>query len=162
MKNDILNGFLSWSLICPYKDAYSVEDNEVNLANLRHDVYQYGCLKFEAHWLKGKDTSIERFLIIKDLPFKEALKLGERYNQTTIGFKDADGYREIQLKPSKVFKSGETILLYRNINLAELFTAHKNISIVSHKALYKLSALYLVHDPRPSYFETTERLEQII
>ena len=162
MKNDILNGFLSWSLICPYNDAYSVEDNKANLANLRHDVYQHSYLKFEAHWLKGREPSIERFLIINNLPFKKALKLGEKYKQITIGFKDNNGYCEIQITPNKVFKPGETILLYRNVDLAEVFAAHKNINNDSHKVLYKLSALYLVHDPKPSYFKTTERLEPII
>ena len=162
MKNDILNGFPSWSLICPYNEAYSVEDNKVNLANLRHDAYQYGYLKFEAHWIKGEEPSIERFLIINDLSLKGAVKLGEKYNQTTIGFKDNGGYREIQIKPRKDFKSGDTIMIRKDADLVEIFTAHKNINITSDKPRYKLSELYLVYDPRPSYFETAEYLEQII
>lgn len=162
MKNNILSGFLSWSLICPYNDRLSLEENNISLTELTHDVRKDGYLKFEAHWLKGTEPSIERFLIINNLSLKEALGLGEKYDLSTIGFKDHDGYHEIQSKPSKAFRSGETILLYRNIDLAEIFTAHKNINTALEKTLYKLSALYLVHDPKPSYFETAERLEQII
>ncbi|MGI6211971.1 MAG: hypothetical protein ACOYJJ_05280 [Anaerovoracaceae bacterium] len=68
------------------------------------NVHEYIC-----RWTEGGEESEEDKLLIPGISFKTAVRLGTKYEQSTILFKDREGIREICTAPFASYQAGDIV-----------------------------------------------------
>jgi hypothetical protein len=90
------------------------EDNKKRTAELKRDVrnLNLGFNEFIGRWVEDGESFDETSLLITNIPFKKASELGQRYNQSSIVYKDKNGVREICTTPFETYKVGDVVRTY--------------------------------------------------
>lgn len=90
------------------------EDNKKRTAELKRDVrnLNLGFNEFIGRWVEDGESFDETSLLITNIPFKKAFELGQRYNQSSIIYKDKNGVCEICTTPFETYKVGDVVKTY--------------------------------------------------
>ena len=167
----------SCAIISPYRGEYSEKENHKRMANLKSEVRDlgYGFIEFVSRWVEDGEEFDERSLLISGITEKQAFGLGMRYEQSSIIYKDNDGCFEVCTNPfeghsrgdivRKFINTGDHIL---NIEQARDIISKKEGGAVSLPVkggkpfhLGEIKEMFEVEQPRPSYFQSKERLIKI-
>lgn len=169
----------SFAIISAYRINYSEDENRQRQKRLKGEIRKlgFGFNEFVSAWQEDGETSYERALLIPNIPFDEALKLGNIFDQYSIIYKDDSGCKEY-VSSDKYGKSIGTEIQkfntsgnFMNIEMAKKIFARKMNGAAS-KAIkgsnpqpFSLTSeqfeLFEVLEARPSYFNTNERLVKI-
>lgn len=107
----------NFAIISPYRSENSLGQNKSNLISLKREVRNlgYGFNELIARWVEfdenlGKNiSSDERSLFIHGMQKNQAIKLGKKYEQSSIIVKDKNGCREICTTPFNYEEDGKVI-----------------------------------------------------
>lgn len=102
--------------------AYRGNDRQLNskkTSQLKTDVRNLGCgfNQMVSKWTENNETTDEESLIIYGITKQKALKLGEKYSQTSVIYKDGDGCREYLTTPRGEFEDGRVGDIIRTYDL---------------------------------------------
>ncbi len=91
-------------------------DND-RTAELKKDVRNmgFGFNEFIGRWVEDGVNYDEKSLMITKIPFKQAFELGQKYNQSSIIYKNSDGCKEYCTTPFEDYSVGDVVRTY-NIN----------------------------------------------
>lgn len=160
-----------FAIISPYRSEYDSPDNQKRMIQLKSDVRKLGLgfNQFVSRWVEDGESFDEESLLISNIDYKTAIKLGEKYNQSSIIYKDKNSLNEICTTEFETYKPGDVVRTFNigkdmmNIKNAEdIFSRRKG----SNKNPFSLSVkekfeLYQVYDPKPSYFQTEPIMEKL-
>jgi hypothetical protein len=173
------------AIISTYREERPEKENRRLLKELKSKVRDkgFGFTELLSRWAEMADdgtvkNSDERSLIIYGIPVQKAIKLGGEYQQSSIIVKDAEGCREVCTtdfidydgKPHKVGDTVRTFNVKDNdkpLNLddaKEIMAGRKGgpaSSPVKSNRPFKLTEMFEVESPRPSYFSEHERYRKI-
>ena len=90
----------SFAIISVCRPKCSSEESFQRTAELKKEARKYGCHEYIGKWVEktpeGKtDDSGETSLLITSISLKDAMKLGNKYEQSSIFYKDKNGIVEI-------------------------------------------------------------------
>ena len=169
-----------FAIISPYRGEYDTNENQKRMVHLKSDIRKLGLgfNQFISRWVEDGESFDEESLLISNIDYKTAIKLGEKYNQSSIIYKDSDSLREICTTAFETYKPGDIVRTFNvgkdmmNIKDAEdIFSRRKGGPASmpkkgSNRKPFSLSVkenfeLYEVHNPRPSYFQTKPIIEKL-
>ena len=169
------------AIISPYRGEYSENENKLRMNSLKLKVRKlgYGFNQFISRWVEDGQFFDEQSLLIPNITEKQAKRLGEQFEQSSIIFKDSKNCREICITPFEVYKAGDIVRTFFNtgnhvMNIEEakeIFSRRKggpaSMPIKgSNKQPFTLSSkesfeLYEVEQPRASYFQSKETTKKV-
>ena len=90
------------------------KDNKARTLQLKKDVRSLGLgfNEFVGRWVEDGESFDEASLLIKNISFEQAFKLGQKYNQSSIIFKDKNGVREVCTVPFEKYHVGDVVRTY--------------------------------------------------
>ena len=138
-----------FAVISPYRGEYEKKDNKKRMVHLKSDVRRLG-LGFDhflSRWVEDGKSFEEGYLLISDIECGAAIKLGAKYDQNSIIYKDKDSLKEICTIAFEEYEPGDIV---RTFNTGK--------DVMSKKESFEL---YQVYEPRPSYFQTEPVIERI-
>lgn len=169
-----------FAIISPYQSEYDSPDNQKRMIQLKSDVRKLGLgfNHFVSRWVEDGESFDEESLLISSIDYKTAIKLGVKYNQSSIIYKDKNSLNEICTTEFETYKPGDVVRTFNtgkdmmNIKNAEdIFSRRKSGPASmpkkgSNKKPFSLSVkenfeLYQVYDPKPSYFQTEPIMEKL-
>ena len=169
-----------FAIISPYRGEYDKQENQKRMTHLKADVRKLGLgfNQFISRWVEDGESFDEESLLISNIDFKTAIKLGVKYDQSSIIYKDKDSLREICTTAFETYNPGDVVRTFNigkdmmNIKDAEdIFSRRKGGPASmpkkgSNKKPFSLSVkenfeLYQVYDPKPSYFQTKPIVEKL-
>jgi len=136
----------------------------INITKLKSNVRElgFGFTEFISRWVKDGEKFDERSLLIGNIDKETALKLGIKYNQYSIIYKDINGCFEICTTPFDNYNVGDIIKEF-NISGNHILNIDDAKEIfIRRKGVGEYFELHEVFQPRPSVFETEERTERLI
>ena len=178
----------NWAIISAYRDYCSEKENNSRTMHLIQDVkMKYGYNMFESRWVwydeesDSNQISKERALLIPNIPFKEAFALGQKYNQQSIIVSNDGQCREVCTTSYEYEDENGTVHKYSSGDVIRTFSLNKDkpLSISDAEEIFngskvgpasmpikggkafKLSEVYEVSLPRPSYFQDTVSYRKI-
>lgn len=106
---------ISFAIISANRNEYSTQENKQRTKELMNDVSSYGFIKLEGGYIEQNDKTgekipvTERSVLVKNISKEKAIKIGKKYEQESILWKDEDGMRYINLTDGSenFFKTGE-------------------------------------------------------
>lgn len=109
--NNIINDDISFAVISA---CIPNEDNKTRTKHLNNDVSKLGLgfNEFIARWVENGESFDEESLLITGITEKQAFKLGQKYSQSSIIYKDAYGLREICTTPFEDYDIGDIVRGY--------------------------------------------------
>lgn len=181
--------FENVAIISAYRYDNSTKENEQRqdeLKNIIRNKLHLGYKEFRAKYVGNVEgtgeviTSYEYSLFVPNMTRKQAIKLGNQFDQQAIVVKDEDGIQEIATTDfiddkGKQFKIGDVIRRFNSTgNFLNLKTAidifadrvsgaaSKPLNVKHPFALKtvedkKLESIFEVLDPKPSTFQTSKR-----
>ena len=181
--------FENVAIISAYRYDNSTKENEQRqdeLKNIIRNKLHLGYKEFRAKYVGNVEgtgeviTSYEYSLFVPNMTRKQAIKLGNQFDQQAIIVKDEDGIQEIATTDfiddkGKQFKIGDVIRRFNStgnfLNLKtaiDIFadrvsgSASKPLNVKHPFALKtvedkKLESIFEVLDPKPSTFQTSKR-----
>ncbi len=184
------------AIISPYRDRIedengkviflTEEDNQKRLAELKDIVrnkYGLGYTQFKSIWAENGVDITEYSLLIGPIDYKTAFDLAQKYDQTTLIFKDEAGKLfEVYTTASKDdfygnYKIGDVTRIFKNsgqylnINTAKDIFDHTKSGPLSKTqgrdvnrpfSFAELKEVWEIHEPKPSYFQTDIREVRIM
>lgn len=163
-----------WAIISPYRSEYSEKENRERMVKLKSEVRKlgYGFNQLLSRWVEDGENFDEQSLFIPNMKSDEAIKLGKKYEQSSIIINNADGCYEICTTPFENNKEGDVVRKFNlsgnspmNISDAEQVFSHRKGGAVSKPIKggkpFRLSEVYEVFAPRASYFQNGYRMEKI-
>ena len=138
-----------FAIISPCLGEYEKQDNKKRMVHLKSDVRRLG-LGFDhflSRWVEDGKSFEEGYLLISDIECGAAIKLGAKYDQNSIIYKDKDSLKEICTTAFETYKPGDIVRVFKT-----------GKDVMSKKESFEL---YQVYDPRPSYFQTEPVIERI-
>lgn len=167
----------SCAIISPYRGEYSEEENRKRMVNLKSDTRKmgYGFIEFISRWAEGGEEFDERSILIPGITNKEAFELGKKYEQSSIIYKDDSGCFEVCTNPFEGHSRGDVVRKFLNTG-EHILNIEQARDIISKKEggavplpikggkpfhLGEIKEMFEVEQPRPSYFQTEERLTKI-
>lgn len=175
-----LTGGKTCAIISPYRTKYSEDENRRRLKKLKADVRSlgYGFVEFISRWVEDGESSDERSLLIYEIPFSVAFKLGKDFEQSSIIYRSGDYCEEVCVTPFEKYSpmdvvrtfdvSGDKVL---NVGEAkEIFsrreTGPASMPVKGNRTPFRLKEscdeIYIVESPRASYFQTNESLTRVL
>lgn len=90
------------------------EDNKARMRNLKADVRKLGLgfNEFVGRWVENGESFDESSLIIPNISFENAFALGQKYNQSSIIFKDSNSCKEYCTTPFETYSVGDVVRIY--------------------------------------------------
>ncbi len=90
----------SFAIINACRNELSASENRQGTVELQKEARQYGFSEYIGRWVEKSeegdaDISDENSLLIKNISLKAACRLGARYNQSSIIYKDAEKIVEV-------------------------------------------------------------------
>lgn len=158
-----------WAIISPYRPVEELpagDSNQKRMSQLKSDVrnLNLGFIQFISRWVENGEAFDEEALLIPNISRDKAFELGQKYNQSSIIYKDDKGCNEICTTPFETYSivrtynlSGENPL---NINDAEEIFSRKKSGPASkpkkggNMKPFTLKEVYEVIQARPSMFHT--------
>ena len=146
---------------------HSTEDeNKKRIAHLKADVRKlgFGFAEFLCRQETVEQKLDIRFLVIPKIGKEAAIRLGAEYEQKSVLWQDGADFVELCSVPFEAFSGGEVI---RKIEITKDQITIDQIKTVLGKWLKNASSfdtvagLYTVEQPRPSYFQTKERIYKL-
>ena len=139
-----------------------------------------GFNEFISRWVEDGVAYDERSLLIPHITKKQAITLGEKYDQSSIIWKDKDTCIEICINSFETYSPGDIVRTYNNMSThilnikqaEEIFAKRRggpaskpikgsNAKPFSLKQKIESFELYEVSCPRPSYFQESEVITQL-
>ena len=160
------------AIISAYRGEYPVKENKEHHKELKSDVRKMGLgfIEFTSRWVEDGESFDEESLLIPNIDFDKAIKLGKKYEQASVIYKDKDRCVEICTTPFETYTPGDVVRTYNNVgpnmlNLSaanEIFERRKDGPASMPKNGGKAFNLQVVEklEARPSYFKGPE--EKII
>lgn len=163
----------NWAIISPYRSEYSEEENRKRMAQLKFSVRKYGFIEFISRWVEYGESFDERSLLIPNISREEAIKLGKKFEQSSVIIYDNSECLEICTTPFEDYAEGDVVRKYNisgdailNIHDAEEIFAKRRGGPASKPVkggkAFHLSEVYEVEQPRASYFQSKETLHKIL
>ena len=146
---------------------HSTEDeNKKRIAHLKADVRKlgFGFAEFLCRQETVEQKLDIRFLLIPKIGKEAALRLGAEYEQKSVLWQDETGFAELCSVPFEAFSRGEVI---RKIEVTKDQITIDQIKAILGKWLKNapsseaVAELHAVEQPRPSYFQTKERIYKV-
>ena len=164
----------NFAIVSPYRGEKTLQENKRRMVELKHDVRSlgHGYIHLLSRWVEDGQDFDEESLLVPHMKKDEAIKLGKKYDQSSIIVKDEEGCFEICTTPFETYDEGDVVRVFSlygdkpmNIKDAEDIFAHRkggpvSVPIKGGKPFH-LSEVYEVIPPRPSYFQNKYRLEKI-
>lgn len=116
--NKFLNDDISFAIISAFRSENTDKENNTRAHGLKQDVRKagFGYNEFIGRWVEDGNASDEDSLLITDIDEKTAFKLGQKYGQSSIIYKDVTGVREICTTSftdgSKTYSPGDIVRNY--------------------------------------------------
>lgn len=90
------------------------EDNKTRTNNLKKDVRNLGLgfNEFIGRWVEDGESFDEDSLLIPNISFEDTFKLGQKYGQSSIIYKDKDGCNEYCTTAFENYKVGDIVRKY--------------------------------------------------
>ena len=155
----------NFAMISPWTNC-STDEEYQKMVRLKADVrkFGFGFAEFLCRW-KAKDQKLDiRFLLIPKIGKESALQIGAIYKQESIIWQDETGFAELCSVPFEAFSRGE--IIRKNEVTKDQITIDQ-IKAILGKWLKNapssevVAELYAVEQPRPSYFQTKERIYKV-
>lgn len=171
------------AIISAFRGDNTLEENMSLHRRLKADVraLKLGFNEFISRWVEDGIAYDERSLLIPHITKEQAIALGEKYNQSSIIWKDENECVEICTNSFETYSPGDIVRTYNNagehvLNIKEaeeIFAkrrggpASKPVKGSNSKPFnlnQKVESfeLYEVLSPRPSYFQKEERYVKIL
>lgn len=163
----------TWAIVSPYRGENDDKTNKSLMSSLKSDVRSlgYGFVEFVSRWVEDGEPFDEKSLLINNCKPEEAIDLGVKYHQSSVIIKDGNKCVEVCTNDFESYKRGDVVRTFNlvgdtpmNYNDAkEIFEkrkggpASKPIKESNPKA-FRLSEVYTVEQPRPSYFHDKSRV----
>ena len=114
-----------FAIISPYRSEYDSPDNQKRMIQLKSDVRKLGLgfNQFVSRWVEDGESFDEESLLISNIDYKTAIKLGEKYNQSSIIYKDKNSLNEICTTEFETYKPGDVV---RTFNIGKDMMNMKN------------------------------------
>lgn len=127
----------------------------------------YGFIEFLSRWANDGYVADERALLIPNIPYEDAMKLGAKYEQNTIIVKKDNKIVEVCTTPftneGRKYSVGDIVRTFNidgskpfNIQDAERIfstrTGGAASKLIKGKGAFQLQEVYSVTNPRPSVF----------
>ena len=140
-----------FAIISPYRGEYDSQENQKRMTHLKSAVRKLGLGfdQFICRWAEGGEFFEEGSLLVSDIDYKTAIKLGAKYDQSSIVYKDICSLREICVTTFETYKPGDIV---------RTFNIEKDMLNIKDKEYFEL---YQVYDPRPRYFQTNPVIEKL-
>ncbi|MBO7696672.1 MAG: DUF3293 domain-containing protein [Methanobrevibacter sp.] len=165
----------SWAIISPFRSERSYKENMELLRELKNTAKKYGFVEFVSRWVEDGEAFDERSLFISNIPKAEAVRLGKKYNQSSVIVKDENGCYEVCTTPFEAYSAGDVVRRFNidgkkvlNVSDAENIFSKRVGGPVSKPVkgnrpftLKTVDEMYEVEQPRPSYFQKEEKLRMI-
>lgn len=157
-----------WAIVSPYKYEYSEEENKQRMHLLKSLVAQmrYGFIQLLSRWVEDGVAYDEESLLIPNCTLDDAFDLGEKFEQSSIIVCKDKKCQEICVNDFENYHSGDIVRTFNldgknfmNINDAEeIFSKRKSGPVSKPKGkrakAFTLTEVYIVENPRASYFQT--------
>jgi len=161
-----------WAIISPYRPVEELpagDSNQKRMSQLKSDVrnLNLGFIQFISRWVENGEAFDEEALLIPNISRDKAFELGQKYNQSSIIYKDDKGCNEICTTPFETYSVGQIVRTYNlsgenplNINDAEEIFSRKKSGPASkpkkggNMKPFTLKEVYEVIQARPSMFHT--------
>lgn len=122
-------------------------DEMVELKSAVRNTLQLGYIQYQSRWTGAAGIIEEESLLIPGIKQEDALKLGERFGQESIIYKDEESCREIWAIESEEHQAGDIARICRS-DIEDIFAKGTRETVTNGSF-----ELYEVIAPRPSYFQ---------
>lgn len=94
----------SFAIVSACRDELDASSNEERTYELKKEAKKWGFNEFIGRWVEQSKEGVphnsdEKSLLIKNISLKDACRLGKKYEQSSIIYKDADKIEEICTTP---------------------------------------------------------------
>ena len=171
----------NWAIVSPYRRENDDRTNEKLMSQFKSEVRNsgYGFIQFISRWAGDGETLVESSLLIPNCTKEDALKFGKEYHQISVIVRDDSGCKEICTTDfedgNTSYNSGEIVRTY-NLSGNKVMNYDEVEAIVSERIggpaimpqnktgrkPFRLSEVYEVSQPRPSYFQNGNRQKLIL
>lgn len=136
------------------------KDNKARLKSLKSDVRSLGLgfNEFVGRRVENGESFDEDSLLIPDISFEDAFKLGQKYDQSSIIYKDSEGVREICTTPFESYSVGDVVRDY-NIDPNKPLNTSTTQKIFSSGVDETTSFLKKDSNRKPFNFQIKENFE---
>ena len=160
----------NWAIVSPFRSERTEKENMSLLRELKGIAKKYGFVEFISRWVEDGEAFDERSLFISNIPKKDAIKLGKKYDQSSVIVRDEDGCYEVCTTPFENYSEGDIVRRFNidgkkvlNIDDAENIFSKRVGGPVSKPVrgnrpftLKTVDEMYEVEQPKPSYFQNKE------
>ena len=167
----------NWAIVSPYRSENDESTNEKLMSKFKSEVRNsgYGFIQFVSRWVEDGEAFDESSLLIPNCTEEDALKFGKEYHQSSVIVKDDNGCNEICttnfVDGNHEYNYGDVVRTFnlsgnKTMNYEEaeaIFSKRKGgpASMPKNKTgrknlkPFRLSEVYEVSQPRPSYFQNS-------
>ena len=164
----------NWAIISPYRTEYSYADNKKRMIELKSIVrnqLRLGFIELKSSWVEDGEQSDEYSLFIKNISYKDAFNLSQKYEQSSFIFCQDDKCQEICTTSFESFNVGDVVRTF-NIKGDHVLNIADAQAILDKKASGPASQpikgnrpfqfqVEELEQPRASYFQTEKSHKRI-